>query len=195
VQKEPRHKTGRAPEEEGLYDESVSMARWSRLATGLLLIAAAIILLLVESHVGIVATPTHGGRAPAATPSIPGMATPVTIGSVTVELKFIGRQDSIGAMSASTGERFLLVATRVTNHGHRAIAVIPADFKIKLGDTVVASGRPYPGQPTGLRNLALQPGATAEGVLVFVVPDTAVGMTMMFAPSGAITTPARWQVP
>jgi hypothetical protein len=195
VQQEPPHNTGRDPDEEGLYDEHVAIVRWSRLGPGLFLIAVAIILLFVENHAGIVSTGRNGARAPARTPNIPGMATPLTTGSVTAEPKFIGRQGSAGDISAGSGKRFLLVAVRVTNHGHRAIAVDPMDFKIALGDTIVATGRPYPGRPSGLHNPALPPGATAEGVLLFAVHENAAGLTMVYRPSGATTALARWQVP
>ncbi|MDB5076376.1 MAG: hypothetical protein JWO42_2555 [Chloroflexi bacterium] len=182
-------------EEEGLYDGRSPFVHWSRLLTGLFLIAAAVILLVVENHVGIVATSTHGGTASPTTQLLPGMATPETIGNVAVVPKFIGRQDSVGGSAAGNGKRFWILAVRVTNEAHRAVAVSPADFTITAAGPVIAPGRPYPGHTNPLWNPMLQPGATAQGVLVFAVTDNSAGATLTYTQRGARTGPARWSLP
>lgn len=170
------------------------MPRSARIWTGITLIAVAIVLIAAENHFGMV-SPSSTSGGPRGMQPLPRIGTTLVIGRVTVETRYVGRQNAIGAASAGEGKHVVIIAVRIVNDGPAAILVDSGDFHLLAGSTVVAIAQPYPASRQGLSRRTIGPRQTVTGYLVFSVPDSATSPTLEYVPRFAPKSPMRWSLP
>lgn len=109
-----------------------------------------------------------------------------TIDGLTAEDMWNGMSHGIQSL-VQPDEAQVAVSISLANTGDRPIRVDPGQF------AVVVEGEAGPVAPTGttVQPLALQPGSTVDGTLVFVVPLTGASATFSYADPGGppITMP------
>jgi len=79
-----------------------------------------------------------------------------------------------------TGQAQVEVSVRVANRGDHRIAVVPDQFTL----TVAGSADPVPMVGSTIKPLQLEPGATVEATLTYVVPQSGAAMSVAYADPG-----------
>ena len=183
----------RSEDDEHPRPERVSVARWSRVYVGLLLIAAAIIWSLINSRMGI------SVPAPAPTPVAPAESRQPALGEAqtafgrTVNAKLLAVVDRVAGRPAQGGDHYVLIAVQVADHG-ADFALAPTDFALRSGTRVRAPGRSYPGHAGLPAHTRLQAHAVVTGTLVFEVPAGATAMDLAYTPRDHPGSALLWRV-
>ena len=79
-----------------------------------------------------------------------------------------------------TGQAQVEVSVYVANRGDHRIAVVPDQFTL----TVAGSADPVPMVGATIKPLRLEPGATVEATLTYVVPQSGAAMSVAYADPG-----------
>ena len=179
--------------EEGLYDVPVGGVRHIRLWSGLVLIAAAILVIVVEQLLGIGSQDSRTPHSPPAT-TLPSLATTYVRPDLAVKARYVERQSVVGGTTAGTGKEFVVIAVLVTNRQQRPLAVAQTDFHVYQGGKPVCTAEPYPGRQRGLRSSGLGQGHSAQGVVICSVPRGSPNLVFQYTSESGSHAVARWSI-
>jgi hypothetical protein len=165
-----------------------------RLWIGLALIGLAVVVMLLDQALGIGQQGTASVARPAHRP-VPGMGTPVVLDGLRLEPRYLGRQGSVGGLSAGSRRRFVLIAVEAVNQSRVTTTVEARAFSLLYGSASSARAVAYPGQEGLWAEKPLGPDARLRGILLFAVDMSVDASTLAFTPARTAGPGARWQVP
>jgi hypothetical protein len=190
----PRRLRGTDDPDDAPPEERMRPIRWGRVAVGLVMIVVAIIWLILDNRFGIVVTTRTTTPTAVMSRAVPALGTPQALGGVQVNVKVEGKTTSVAGKQAPAHAHYLLVAVQIANRGGAAISPKAGDYHLRSDDREIASGAAYPGHPGGLFGGPVPPGATATGVLVFLVGDQQAPDLIAYAPGFAAPATALWRL-
>jgi hypothetical protein len=165
-----------------------------RLWFGLALIGLAVVVILLDQILAIGQQGTDSVARQAHRP-LPGMGTPVVLDGLRLEPRYLGRQGSVGDLSAGGRRRFVLIAVEALNQNRVATTVQAGAFSLLYGAASSAKAVAYPGQEGLWGEKPLGPDARLRGILLFAVDAGVDGSILAFTPARSAGPGARWQVP
>ena len=179
--------------EEGLFDDPAGGLRHIRLWSGLLLIGAAIVVILVEQLLGLGTNGSSEAPAPAARP-LPSLVTPFVRSDLSVKARLVERLDTVGGARAGTGREFAVIVVLVRDTQQHALVVDYADFSVLHAGRVVCIARAYPEPTQPLRARRLKDGQSVQGALICSVPRAESGLVFAYNPEDGSGVRALWSL-
>ena len=178
--------------EEGLFDDPVGGLRHIRLWTGLALIGAAVVVIVIQQLLG----GTNGSsNAPAPTTRpLPSLVTPLVRPDLSVKARLVERMDTVDGARAGPSREFDVIVVLVRNARRHALVVDYTDFRVLQAGRVVCIARAYPGPTQPLHARVLGQGQSVQGALMCSVPRASSDLVFVYNPESASGVPARWSL-